>query len=46
MKNLRKDFEKENKNQSALFDELFDTQTKIVSGVLDAVRTSQRKQIK
>lgn len=37
-------FEKENKNQSALFDELFDTQTKIVSGVLDADSRTEAKQ--
>lgn len=36
-------FEKENKNQSALFDELFDTQTKIVSGVLDADSRTEAK---
>ncbi len=36
-------FEKENKNQSALFDELFDAQTKIVSGVLDADSRTEAK---
>lgn len=36
-------FEKENKKQSALFDELFDTQTKIVSGVLDADSRTEAK---